>query len=319
MFEYLRSGEPEDGRKTQATLNPEEIRWAGRFAKIRGEIAAIGAELEALQIKARAGLTDSEKARRAGLERDRDVGQQGFERVLGELVAEIGRTASAERNRELGQRNLGDLQALQGTLAELGHGAVTLHYLVLEDRTHILLTTPQIQLVREVRVSAIELNQAIERFREVLQRPSQNPLPMAQVLEKLLIAPVAEDLRQAQAKTLMLSLDGALRYVPFAALHDGSTYLAERYALAIYTEAAKDRLKDKGGAKWHMAGLGLSKTIKGFSPLPSVRAELEGIMSAGALPGEIWFDEQFTADRLRTALDTLHIYNRLSSTSTFDS
>lgn len=311
LFQYLRS-ETQDVRKTQATLTPEEAQWAARFAAIRTRLAAVGAELEALEQKAaREGLSDAEKARRAALERDREVGQQAFEKYLGELLAEIGRTASTERNREIGQRNLGNLQALQDTLSDLGHGAVTLHYLVLEDRLHIILTTPQVQLVREARVPASELNRAIQQYRQVLQDPTQDPLPMAQSLYRWLIGPVASDLQQAQAQTLMVSLDGALRYLPLAALHDGVHYLAEQYALAIYTEAARDRLKDRAGPRWRLAGLGLTRQVQGFSPLPSVKQELEGILQSGALPGELWFDEQFTADRLLDVLDkrppVLHI------------
>ncbi|MBI3936850.1 MAG: CHAT domain-containing protein [Betaproteobacteria bacterium] len=311
LFEYLRSGGNEDVRKTQAALTGEESRWSARFAEIRGRLAAIGAELEALERKARAGLSDAEKTRRAELERDRDVGQQAFEKFMGDLMRELAATASSERSLEIGRRNLGDLQALQDTLAALGHGAVTLHYLVLPERTHIVLTTPQVQLAREARIAAADLNQKIQAYRRVLQNPKQNPLPLAQELYRLLVEPVAADLKQAGARTLMVSLDGALRYLPLAALHDGERYLAESYALALYTEAAKDRLKDRPEGRWQFAGLGLTRQIEGFSPLPAVREELEGIVRDGILPGEVHFDEQFNAERLRATLDrrppVLHI------------
>lgn len=182
---------------------------------------------------------------------------------------------------------------------------------MLEDRLHIILTTPQVQLVREATVSASELNRTIQAYREVLQNPARDPLPLAQSLYRWLIGPVAADLQQAGAQTLMVSLDGSLRYLPLAALHDGSVYMVERYALAIYTEAAKDRLKDRATPRWRLAGLGLTREVEGFSALPSVKEELEGIVRSGALPGEVWLDDQFTAERLRDVLDkrppVLHI------------
>ena len=41
----------------------------------------------------------------------------------------------------------------------------------------------------------------------------------------------------------MLSLDGALRYLPYAALYDGSHWLIENYSLAVYTAAALSNLE----------------------------------------------------------------------------
>ena len=311
FFDFLRSGGADDVRKTQASYTGEEVQLAARFQEVRGRLAAVGAELEALERKAKGGLSESERARRTALERDRDTGQQAFERFLGDLMKELGSTVTADRNREIGRRNLADVQALQETLSALGHGAVTLHYLVLEDRTHIILTTPQVQLVQESPVKSAELNRLIQRYREVLQDPRRDPLTLAQELYRILIGPVAQDLAQAKAGTLMISLDGALRYLPFAALHDGKQYLAESYALAIYTEASKDRLRQQPPQKWQFAGLGVTRAIESFSPLPAVRAELEGIIKGGILPGEVFFDEQFDNAQLRTTLDkrasVLHI------------
>lgn len=45
--------------------------------------------------------------------------------------------------------------------------------------------------------------------------------------------------QRAHAKRLVLWLDGALRYLPFAALNDGSRYLIEKYALQIYSIPAR--------------------------------------------------------------------------------
>jgi hypothetical protein len=43
----------------------------------------------------------------------------------------------------------------------------------------------------------------------------------------ILIAPAAARMRVRRIHTLALSLDGVLRYVPIAALHDGMRYLVE--------------------------------------------------------------------------------------------
>ena len=145
----------------------------------------------------------------------------------------------------------------------------------------MILTTPTIQIARESAVSTKDLNHKIQEFQAVLSDPKSNPLPLAQELYQLLIGPIAEDLKQAKSQTLMVSLDGAMRYIPLAALHDGKHYLIEDYRIAIYTEAAKDKLKDNPKNQWTVAGLGLTRKVQGFFALPSVEQEIEGIVKAG--------------------------------------
>jgi CHAT domain-containing protein len=84
--------------------------------------------------------------------------------------------------------------------------------------------------------------------------------------------------------------------------------------MAIYTEASRDRLRDRPQAEWRVAGLGLTRKIEGFSELTAVKAELESIIKVGekgVLPGEMHFDAAFNAPRMRDALDkgypVLHI------------
>ena len=314
FFDFVRRDSRQDTRTTQASYTALEQEWHTRYQEIGGRIAALGSELDALRQKARGGLSHAERARYEDLRKDLAVARQAFERFVAEFLRELA-TADAERNREVGGKNLADLGALRGTLESLGHDAVTLHYLMGERKLRIILTTPAVQLAREHPIPARELNRKIQRFRQLLQDPRLDPLGLARDLYDILIRPVAEDLRQAKARTLMLSLDGALRYLPFAALHDGARYLVEDFQLVIYTEAAKDKLKDAPQPEWKLAGLGVTRKIEGFNRLPAVKQELEGIVRTapdrGVLPGEIHLDDAFTASRMRDALDrgypVLHI------------
>jgi CHAT domain-containing protein len=100
----------------------------------------------------------------------------------------------------------------------------------------------------------------------------------------------------------MLSLDGALRYLPFGALHDGKRYIAERWNLPIYTSVTKNRLRDAVMPNWTAAGLGVTLALGDFAALPAVRAEMNSIVktaSGGVLPGEVYLDKAFTALRLK--------------------
>lgn len=104
----------------------------------------------------------------------------------------------------------------------------------------------------------------------------------------------------------MVSLDGTLRNIPLAALHDGKQFTVENYRFALFTEAAKEKLKDLLKANWRVAALGITAAKSGFSALPSIRGELEGILKTATRPGmagEMHLDEAFTSIRMRDVLD----------------
>src|SRR5258705_12128779 len=114
----------------------------------------------------------------------------------------------------------------------------------------------------------------------------------------------------------MPALDGALRYIPVAALHDGKQYVAERYDLSLYTEVTKDNLDHRPGKDMSIAGLGLTRQIEAFDPLPEVRAELNAIVrngNQGLIKGELHFDEQFNVVSLKQALRNQHPLLHLAS------
>jgi len=196
---------------------------------------------------------------------------------------------------------------------------VLIHTVILEERLLIILTTSDIQLSRESQVPRGELFRKILAFREGLEN-RQNVLPVARELYDIIIAPVAEDLINADAHTLMISLDGQLRYIPIAALHDGEKWLAEKYAVVIYTEAARHHLQNQRTVnEWEIAALGVSEAHPGFSELPAVRGELESIVrdretseeNAVGIPGTIFLNEEFTkyafADALFDGIPVVHI------------
>jgi CHAT domain-containing protein/Tfp pilus assembly protein PilF len=314
-FDFVRRDEKRESRTTQVPFTDGEEPWRKRYGEISAQLGALGAELGALDRKARAGLSEEETTRREKLRADRSVAQKAFDAFLGDFMRELAQ-AGGQRNREIGERGLTNLRALQGTLATLGHGAVAIHYLVGDERLNILVTTPSIQIARTVNVTSRELNQQIAHFQSQLQDPGLNPIPMAQALYRTLVAPIIDDLRQAKAQTLMVSLDGALRYIPLAVLHDGKRFLIEDYRVAIFNEAAKDKLKDQPQATWRVAAMGLTRQHQNFSALPSVKGELEGIIRAGdrgVLPGEVHLDDAFTANRLRAALDKAYPVLHLAS------
>jgi CHAT domain-containing protein/tetratricopeptide (TPR) repeat protein len=306
-FDFLQRNSATDPRQTQSNFTEQERPWSERYGKISSQLASIGKERELLlkkskETSAAGSLNADDQARKDKLDADMAVARQAYAAFMVELKQEFSKSASAERQQEFGEKNLSSLRALQGTLRDLGHGAVTLHYLMTDKRLWILLTTPTVQLKRESTISEAELNKLIGQYREAIANRSPNIKTLGKALYDILLGPVAEDLKQADAKTLMLSLDGSLRYLPMAALYDGEQYLAKRYSLALYTSAAKDKLKDKPQANWTLAGYGLTQKHEGFNALPAVKGELDGIMEG--MKGQVKFDNDFTAKAFKAGLES---------------
>lgn len=147
--------------------------------------------------------------------------------------------------------------------------------------------------------------------------------------------PLADAAAAADAHRLILWPDDALRYIPFAALHDGQQYLVKRFAIQLYADAASDAAAGDrpSSAGTSMAqpdaltvrGLGVTQAVAGYRALPAVADELCHIvrgpiaglatpgnacdapvpgpaMGHGALPGKGFADTAFTEARLDAVL-----------------
>lgn len=193
-------------------------------------------------------------------------------------------------------------------LASLPRGAVALYFLAGEQQLDVLLVRRDGRQALQLPVARAALEEQVRALRAALQNPRSDAVAPARALYELLFARLEPALQAAQASTLMLSLDGQLRYLPFASLHDGRGWLAERYAIGLYTTAAPAALAAAPAPRWRVAAFGSSAGGAGLAPLPAVRGELEGVVgdpaagSRGVLPGTIRLDRGFTAAALRGAL-----------------
>ncbi|MBL8207271.1 MAG: CHAT domain-containing protein [Blastocatellia bacterium] len=300
-FEYIRGSANDVPKGEKATLTPKEEAADKRYREVADKLAELGAERAALLNKP--SRTEAENQRLANIEADLAVAGQAFQKFLDKLNDELKTTKDAGKVSQLR-----DSQGMIDDLRELGHGAVALYTVVGEDTFSIVLTTADVQKAYQVPIKATDLNRKVLAFRQALQNPTLDPLPLAQELYKILLAPVEKDLRAAQAQLLMWSLDGVLRYVPMAALHDGKQYLVESYRHAVFTPASNARLHLEPSKHWRALGLGVTKAHgEGVPALPGVEEEMRGIIKAegsasGVLPGTIKLDEQFTQESMLTGL-----------------
>jgi CHAT domain-containing protein len=301
QFDFIRRSAGADPRRTRIGYTPTEERWMSRYREIADRLAALGREEQALQKQAKLGLTAEQKKRQAVLAADLKVAQAAFESFLEQMRQEFA-TKGPARSVELAESSVKALAELQDLLKGLGDDVTLLRIYLTDEQVNFLLTTPGVQLARNVKIKTQDLNRQVAELNRLLRDPKSDPLPAAQALYKLLLAPVEQDLQQAGAKTVMLSLDGVLRYLPFGVLHDGQRYALQRWNLPIYTSVVRERLRDAANANWQAAGLGVTRKHGNFDPLPGVRAEMSSIIrtgTTGVLPGEVHLDEAFTAQRLK--------------------
>jgi CHAT domain-containing protein len=283
-----------------STLNSSET----RLDQLANQEVTVGRELGELQDKfAREGdkFSAADRARLKALHKSMDAAQSAFDA----RVAEVAKSSTDPEAQKRRQHEMVDFSTdFEASLKELGHNAVLAQYFIEDDKVAILLTTPDAVVARESPIKRSDLNALIMGYRKTLSSPTQDPLPQAQALYRLLIAPITGDLQQAGAKTLMLSLDDTLRYLPFAALHDGQKYLVENLSIVMVTDAVRDKLNKQPNTNWSVWGLGITKGGKDYDALPYAGVELNSIAGKqGILAGKVLLDGAFTETSLRDGLD----------------
>jgi len=119
-----------------------------------------------------------------------------------------------------------------------------------------------------------------------------------------LIAPAEQKLVNYDIKNLVFVLDGILRSLPIAALHDGQKYLVEKYNLAITPglylfnenhQSFKDRRILIGG---------LTETRFNLPALPNVQQEVNNIAKISST--EIHLNQEFTSEKISKRIQSKH-------------
>lgn len=148
-------------------------------------------------------------------------------------------------------------------------------------------------------VASSDFSGLLRRFYGQLSRQEslevEDPASPARQLDRLLIAPIREQLKAAAVTTLLISADQGLQAIPFAALHDGTSYLGESLAFSLTPSLSLTPLDlppDRGPGRPLSAG---ASRFDGLSPLPLVPQELEQMArSFRGQPVSTYLNERFT-------------------------
>jgi len=299
------------------TLTPAEKQAEAEYQSSTATLVAAGDQWAQLR-KNTARTPDQEKQFQQLSDQLKQAGK-GLDAFYTRLYDLFGKSNTANNQvREV----KGPVSELKRIIAKMPR-TVALYTLVGTDRTSIIVIAGSADVpavVRESKISSAELNKIIEAFQQALRQPGQDPRTPAHDLYNVLIAPVKADLDQAKADTLVWSLDGALRYVPMAALYDGKQYLVENYNNVTISPASIAHLAQPPDlSNITTVAMGISQRYEDtLPPLPAVAHELNDVVkddkvqgANGALAGTILLNGQFTEKALENQLgaqpEVIHI------------
>lgn len=305
FFEFVRR-DPDEIKtlSKRVALNEKEKLLLEKYSSLAGKAAQIGQQFQKLDEKKRL------LSRQGGTLTPAE--EQDYQKLSAELAdanAAFKIFLEKELVKEIGSANVRKIEvdrSLQDKLRKFGNGTVAVSTIITNDRYRVIVTTPTVQIDGKTDIKTADLNKKIFAFRAALQDRKIDPRPLGKELYDILIKPIENVLKDAQAQTLVWSLDGTLRYIPFAALSpDGETYLIEKYQNVILTPKTRDDIYDSNAA-WKVLGMGVSTEQSIFYPdypddkvvtpaLPAVEDELKGIIRENENPNEkgILFGKRF--------------------------
>lgn len=298
--------------------------------KIENRVALERERSELQKVQKETGtLSDAQLKQLAKLDSEIEAANKAFDNALDALgKAESSATTRADE--------IKNGKELQGALTRLGaktkSGVVAL-YTVLgteeaqaaTDKTSrtktkfgwVIMVTPDGYKAYPINVAGLE--ETVFAFRNALSSDKYNPQPLAEKIYAAIFRQTSDkqkrslenDLRDYLKpyadKTVMWSLDGVLRYIPMAALHDGSNYLVENYRSVIFTKNSFVSLTEENQDSWIALGVGVSEKRENFNPLPGVKTELDAIVrqpskQGGILNGKIELNENFQKQKFFSAV-----------------
>ncbi|MGA3204630.1 MAG: CHAT domain-containing protein [Bryobacteraceae bacterium] len=204
---------------------------------------------------------------------------------------------------------------------KLGRKVVAIYTLALPDKFIAMLVTGGSRKAYTTTITETDLNAKVFEFRQRLQNPNSDPLPLAKELYRIVFPEgLRRDLDRTGANAILWSIDGALRYIPIAALHDGKDYLVSSFSNSLITPTRLTRPVETPHAAWRGIGFGVSEPLFEFSRLSSVPDELHSIFrerETGGQPivGVIRLNtdftrETFTNDLKQPGNNVVHIASR---------
>ncbi|EDX83602.1 tetratricopeptide repeat domain protein [Synechococcus sp. PCC 7335] len=177
--------------------------------------------------------------------------------------------------------------------------ATIVYPIILPDRLAVITSSPGQPLAYHAApVSADTVEDTLRELLGVIHPAADNArrLALSQQVYDWLIRPAEERQMTTTTETVVFVLDGLLRNVPMAALHDGEQYLIEKYAVALSAGLQLMSAQSLDEIDANAIAGGISEARNGLSALPAVETELADIDKL--IPTDTLLNEAFTSTAL---------------------
>lgn len=198
------------------------------------------------------------------------------------------------------------LTARKQNIDNIDKQAAVIYPIILNQSLEVIVSLPGQPLKHYSTKLSSEARERI--FQEVRQYlnpvfKSTDILPSAQKIYDLLIRPAETDLKNQNIKTLVFVLDGRLRSLPMAILHDGEQYLIEKYNIALTPGLQLLPVSPISFEKRNTLTAGLAVSRQGFSALPGVEREIREINQI--VPSKTLLNERFSKNLVEKQINKI--------------
>ncbi|MCT7985241.1 CHAT domain-containing protein [Laspinema sp. A4] len=189
---------------------------------------------------------------------------------------------------------------------EIDTTAAVIYPIILPERLAVIVAFPDAPLrLYTTFIPQSEIENSLNEIQQNIGRRAGNNRQVLQNSQQIydwLIRPAEADLKQSQIQTLVFVLDGQLRNVPMAALHDGTEYLIENYSLALTPGLQLLPPQPLAQEEIQLLTAGLSEARQGFSALENVEQELQAIQEN--FTAKVLFNQEFTQLNLQEIINS---------------
>jgi tetratricopeptide (TPR) repeat protein len=298
LKEVVRGAASNDATRVEPLkLNAAQQRAQGELDTPEKEAVALTTlSVEYAALLAKASRTTEEEARLKVLDARIEAGNGAVTAFFkNTLYPELAQKAGTQDANALLSKEKSDVSRLQNTLAELGPRVLGIRLLLGEEHAYAIVVTAHTREKVELKATPAELRSKVLQVRDDLRSASSNPRPHLAELYAMVVAPLEPQLKaldqgavgQQRAPTLLWSLDGVLRYLPMAALYDGTRYMVERFNNVLFSPESYGHMTAPSGAssaKLRVLAMGLSKSYGGLPALPGVMPELDAVVHDPDVP-----------------------------------
>lgn len=187
------------------------------------------------------------------------------------------------------------------SLEQVATTAAVIYPILLPDRLELLVSLPGGLQRVAIPVPADQVTDEIRRLRHFLEKRSTNEyLPHAQQLYDWLIRPLAALWADHRPTTLVFVPDGPLRTIPMAALHDGTRFLIQQYAVATTPGLTLTDPQPLRRQTVQALSAGLGVSVQGFPALPFVEEEARSVNRFYG--GDLLLNRDFMVSRVESEL-----------------